>query len=369
LNPNGRCAYIIPSEFLNSDYGKLVKTYLIKSKTLRHIFVIDFEQNVFDDALTTASIIFCANDNLTDKVQFSNIKSLRDLKKVDEVIYSYPNFSETSQTYTFAELNPNIKWKAYYQKQNGIKFQNLVPFSKYAKVVRGIATGSNDFFIFNKSKAEAYEINEKYLLPCICKGTVAQKSIFTEYDFEKLKSNDKNVFLLDALNSNDVNVKKYLKKGEEEGIDKKYLTASRKPWYSLENRPPSPIWVTVFNRTGLRFIRNEANISNLTSYHCIYPKQTALFDHIDLNLLFAYLLTETAKQILEDNSREYGNGLQKFEPNDINKGQMLDLAMLDDITKEQILGLYFQYRNAITNDLNAEQLLKDIDGIFLNYFL
>ena len=30
LRKNGRCAYIIPSEFLNSDYGKLVKTYLIK---------------------------------------------------------------------------------------------------------------------------------------------------------------------------------------------------------------------------------------------------------------------------------------------------------------------------------------------------
>jgi adenine-specific DNA-methyltransferase len=369
LNANGRCAYVIPSEFLNSDYGKLVKTYLVKSKTLRHIFVIDFEQNVFDDALTTASIIFCANDNLTDKVQFSNIQSLQDLGKIDEVIYSYPNFSETKQTYTFTELNPNIKWKAYYQKQNGIKFQNLVPFSKYAKVVRGIATGSNEYFIFNKSKSKAYEISEKYLLPCVCKATDVKKPFFTENDFEKIKSNDKNIFLLNAYNSNDVNVKKYLEKGEAEGIDKKYLTASRKPWYSLENRPPAPIWVTVFNRTGLRFIRNDANISNLTSFHCVYPKQTALFDLIDLDLFFAYLLTETAKLIFEDNSREYGNGLQKFEPNDINKGQMLDLALLDDKTKGQILELYSQYRLAIVNDINADQLLKNIDIIFVNYFL
>src|SRR5574344_953504 len=27
LNPDGRCAYIVPSEFLNSDYGKLVKKH------------------------------------------------------------------------------------------------------------------------------------------------------------------------------------------------------------------------------------------------------------------------------------------------------------------------------------------------------
>ena len=35
LKKGGRIAYIIPSEFLNSDYGKLVKEYLLKTKTLR----------------------------------------------------------------------------------------------------------------------------------------------------------------------------------------------------------------------------------------------------------------------------------------------------------------------------------------------
>ncbi len=65
------------------------------------------------DALTTASIILCANDNLTtDKVQFSNIQSLQDLSKIDEIINKYPNLSETEQTYHFTELNPEIKWKA-----------------------------------------------------------------------------------------------------------------------------------------------------------------------------------------------------------------------------------------------------------------
>ena len=111
LSLNGRCAYIIPSEFLNSDYGKLVKTYLIKSKALRHIIVIDFEENVFDDALTTASIILCANDNLTDRVQFSNIQSLQDLNKIEDIIANYPNFSETEQTFNFLELNPETRDK------------------------------------------------------------------------------------------------------------------------------------------------------------------------------------------------------------------------------------------------------------------
>jgi adenine-specific DNA-methyltransferase len=369
LSDNGRCAYIIPSEFLNSDYGKLVKTYLLKSKVLRHIIVVNFDENVFDNALTTASIIFCANDNVTDKVQFSNIQSLQDLGKIEEIISSYPNFSDTKQTYHFSELNPGIKWKAYYQKQNGIKFKNLVPFSTYAKVVRGIATGSNEYFTFNQSKAKAFSIDEKYLMPCICKAIDAKKSFFTTTDFEELKAADKNIFLLNATNPTDKNIVEYLQKGVTEEIDKKFLTASRTPWYSLENRPPAPIWVSVFNRTGLRFIRNEANISNLTSYHCIYPKHTNLFCTIDNDLLFAYLLTDTARQIFEDNSREYGNGLQKFEPNDINKGLMLDLDLLNEKTKVQILVLYKQYRIATLANKSGEDIIEAIDNIFIENYI
>ena len=53
---------------MNSHKSIEVKTYLLETGTLRHIIVIDFEENVFDEALTTASIILCANDNKTDKV-------------------------------------------------------------------------------------------------------------------------------------------------------------------------------------------------------------------------------------------------------------------------------------------------------------
>jgi adenine-specific DNA-methyltransferase len=368
LSKNGRCAYIIPSEFLNSDYGKLVKNYLIKSKTLRHIIVIDFEEKVFDDALTTASIILCANDNLTDKVQFSNIQSLQDLSKIDAIITKYPNFSETEQTYSFTELNPDIKWKAYYQKQNSIKFKNLVTFSTYAKVVRGLATGSNEYFTFNFSKAKEFNIDEQYLLPCICSAKDSKTSFFTKQDFEELKKSDKSIFIFNALNPNDKYINSYIKKGEEEEINKRFLTASRTPWYSLENRKPAPIWVSVFNRSGLRFIRNEANISNLTSYHCIYPKQTNLFSEINIDLLFAYLLTDTAKQIFDDNSRQYGNGLQKFEPNDLNKGMMLDLGLLDKQTSNEILKLYKEYKCLILDNKNGDEIINKIDEILTDKY-
>ena len=118
----------------------------------------------------------------------------------------------------------------------------------------------------------------------------------------------------------------------------------------------------------MRFIRNEANISNLTSYHCIYPKPTSLFTEIHIDLLFAYLLTNTAKQIFDDNSRQYGNGLQKFEPNDLNKGMMLDIGLLDKQTANKILSLYKNYKDAILNKKNGEEIIEKIDKILVDKF-
>jgi adenine-specific DNA-methyltransferase len=256
LKPGGRSAYIIPSEFLNSDYGKLVKTHLLKTGTLRHIIVFDFEENVFDDALTTASIILCANDNQTDKLIFTNIQSVVQLHTIKKMISDDADLPANTKTFSFSELDPECKWKTYYQQQNGHKFKNLIPFSSCAKVVRGIATGANNYFSFNISKARKYNIDEQYLLPCICHSTDVQGNFFTKSDFEELKQKNKNVFLINAVNVDNTNVVKYLLKGEQEAINKKFLTANRNPWYSLEKRTPSPILVSVFNRTGLRFVRN-----------------------------------------------------------------------------------------------------------------
>jgi adenine-specific DNA-methyltransferase len=365
LGEGGRAAYIIPSEFLNSDYGTLVKSYLIESKTLRHIIIVNFEENVFDDALTTASILLCANDNKSEAVQFSNVTNLSDLDKIEGLIKNYPNYLSTTQIVNFESLNPEIKWRGYYQKQNAIKFKHLVSFSNYGKVVRGIATGSNEYFTFSPSKAQEYKIDDKYLLPCICKAADARSSFFTKDNFEELKANDKSVFLLNAKNPSDEHIKRYIEIGEEQGINKKFLTACRSPWYSLENRPPSSIWVSVFNRNGLRFIRNEAGLSNLTTFHCIYLN---MFSSPKTDLLFAYLLTDVSKQIFEDNRREYGNGLQKFEPNDINKAKMLDLEKIDLGTEIKILEYYSLYRQSVLNKNPEESFIRQINDIFTEQF-
>ncbi len=367
LQENGRMAYLLPSEFLNADYGKKIKEYLIQANILRHIIVFNFQETLFDNALTTSTILLMAKDKFSKKIHFSVIDSQKELNKIKALIKEYPK-SSGNFVIPVNNIDPEVKWRTYYQFQQSKKYKNLVPFNQVAKVVRGIATGANDYFVFNKEKAEKYNIPEENLLPCITKSKDVKTPFFTQTDFLKLKNNNAKVFLFDGTLNQNKYVQAYIRLGEQQRIHKRYLTSQRNPWYSLENRPPAPIWVNVFNRTGLKFIRNEAEIRNLTTFHCIYPT-THLFGNIDTDLLFAYLLTDVAKQIFNDNRREYAGGLKKFEPNDLNNALMLDLSVLDNETIERIIQLYKKYRISVLQNQENKNWITRISNILMEKYM
>ena len=366
LNFNGRCAYIIPSEFLNSDYGKLVKEYLIRLKSLRYIIVFDFKKKVFDDALTTSSIFLFANDNQKDGVDFVSISSETELAEISNQISFYPNVSMPTKHLKFAEIDSSVKWRKYYQKNCVQDYKALVPFSTYAKVSRGIATGANDYFLFSLEKASRFNIPESYLEPVVSKSNQVVGHYFTKEDFLKLVSDNKDVFLLNVKDTKCQAVNDYIAFGEKMEIHKKHLTSHRSPWYSTENRLASPIWVSVFSRGGLRFIRNESEIRNLTTFHCVYIN---MFAYKQLDLLFAYLLSDISREIFSDNRREYGGGLEKFEPNDLNNSMVVNLDMIDDCTKSKILGLYNGYRASCLVNKPDVSLLYGINAEFKSFML
>lgn len=316
LRDGGRMAYIVPSEFLNSDYGVEVKRALLRSGVLRHVVVVDFTQCAFDDALTTACILLCHKDGSLGEVRFSHVSDVGQLQA------SLADYS----AWAADQLKPETKWKQYYEGARSADYRHLVPFSTFAKVSRGIATGANDYFTFRESKKELYGIPERCLMRCVCHSTDVHGLFFTDDDFQRLSHSDKAVYLFNGCaDVEDEHVRGYISLGEETGADKRYLTASRKPWYAIENRKPSPIWVSVFNRKGLRFVRNIAGVSNLTTFHCVYDAGV-----VDIDVLFGYLVTNVSKEIFMDNSRQYGNGLVKFEPNDLNKGKAVDLRLLTE---------------------------------------
>lgn len=348
LKPGGRLAYIVPSEFLNSDYGVEVKRTLLQSRTLRHLIIVDFTQNAFDDALTTACIILC--ENTGEEIPHVRFSTVYDPANLNPALQSY-------NTVPAAELNAETKWRRYYEIPAASRFCNLVPFSTYAKVSRGIATGANSYFTFNLDKVRSHRIPPEALMPCICHCSDIKRRCFSDEDMIKLSITGKNVFLFSGVGQEEnPEVMSYISLGEREGVNRKYLTSSRNPWYSIENRPPAPIWVSVFNRNGLRFVRNRSHVRNLTTFHCIYP--TGL---VDTDILFAYLCTPMARDIFYDNSRQYGNGLIKFEPNDLNKGKVVNLKLLNDEEKDFVKKISLEIYNSNTT---ADNLIETLDAFF-----
>jgi hypothetical protein len=62
------------------------------------------------------------------------------------------------------------------------------------------------------------------------------------------------------------------------------------------------------------------------------------------------------------------NGLQKFEPNDINKSMMVDLERLDEGTESKILGYYHLYRQSVLEKKVDDGLIELINEVFVGCF-
>ncbi len=114
----------------------------------------------------------------------------------------------------------------------------------------------------------------------------------------------------------------------------------------------------------INVVRNEAQIYNLTTFHSIF-----VLDEANTDLIFAYLLTPLAKDIIMQNRREYGGGLEKLEPLDINHAVCVNFAAMSEEQRSKILELYGQYRTQVLNAAPAatlEQAIAAISAAFMD---
>ena len=353
LSKNGRLAYIIPTEFLNSNYGTAIKKKLIDERLVKAIITFKNDKEIFYNATTTSCIVLIDND-AKNEILFYTLNSINDLDKLH-----IATTSKDCLTINYKNIKPDEKWRKFLMQENKYKFKNLVEISKFCKITRGIATGSNDFFCMSNSKIKKYQIPKNSLKKCICKSADIKTPIFTQSEFQFLYKNDKLVFILDINEKNKKDVQHYIEMGEKQSIDKKYLPSHRNPWYSMEQKKIAPIWVSPVGRHKLKFIRNLANSSSLTTFHSIYINKKY---EEDTNIIFCYFLTPIAQNIIRENRKELGNGLEKFQPNDLNKANMLDITKLSIKDKKQINDTYIK----LVDNFNTSHVNK-LNEIFAKY--
>ena len=185
----------------------------------------------------------------------------------------------------------------------------------FASVLRGIVTGSNDFFFLTSDQVENLGIPDEFLVRAIGRTRDVPGNEITQETIAELDTSGRPTLLFSPSGQPAYtfpqSVQEYIAQGESAGIDAKPLVSTRRPWYKMETRTPPPILFTYLGRRNSRFILNSAGIVPLTSLLCVYPHQS---DPELIGRLWAALQHPDTISNLALVGKSYGSGAIKVEP-------------------------------------------------------
>jgi adenine-specific DNA-methyltransferase len=318
MSEGGIAGWLIPSEFMDVNYGQAVKRYLLECVTLLHIHRFDPSDVQFADALVSSALVW--------------------FRKT-------PPPSDYAVTFTFGGrlLNPRLsrmvaasdlaaesKWTRFPATDIRIHTPTLT-ISDFFRIKRGLATGNNDYFILSEEEIKARNLPESCFRAILPSSRYIHNDI-VEADSKGMPLLERRLFLLDiSMNEEEIercfpSLWSYLKEGKARGVHERYLCRHRTLWYSQEKRPPPPIVCTYLGRGDtksgrpFRFILNcsQATVANV--YLAMYPTpilaQALSCDPTLIRKLWKVLNQITPDQLLSE-GRVYGGGLHKLEPKEL----------------------------------------------------
>ena len=349
LRQGGRLAYIMPLEFLNTGYGIAVKRQLLEGSHIAALIKLDCERDVFPDATTSVGIILYDSARHFGSVRFFNVQSLEMLSAVLD--------SDPTAEVGYGELDPEDNWLPHFDNCTFIDSTDFVPLTQYGHFIRGIATGANKFFVLKQSGVKENRLSTADVTPVIAKSAQITSPIFTDIDIGDLIKNDARVLLFrpDTPLSNSAH--SYIQYGERKGFNQGYITRHRHPWHKLERRQPAPLLFSVFSRGGYKVVRNKTSVLNLTCFHGFQPN---IWGEKYLDHLFLYLLSPVGRRVASLFKRQYGDGLDKFEPGDLNRLLSPAPHILESLPQERVQAIMACVNEADEVACLTERLFEDM---------
>ncbi|MDY0308309.1 MAG: Eco57I restriction-modification methylase domain-containing protein [Castellaniella sp.] len=327
MSEGGIAGWLIPSEFMDVNYGKALKAYLLREVTLLHIHRFDPNDVQFDDAQVSSAVVWFKKQNPPPghQVTFSFGGTLQKPSLVKKVAIN--------------ELKATSKWTRF-PHQNTELTQEGYRLGDLFSIKRGLATGDNDFFILDEDRAIALDIPSQFLRP-ILPSTRYVRDNEIMADEHGIPLLEKRLFLLDCnLPEHEVQRKHptlwaYLQTGRDR-VAQRYLCRSRRHWYAQERRPAAPIVCTYIGRSDhggkpFRFLLNHSKATATNVYLMLYPSPL-LMSRLQNAPATLYALWHALNAIdstvLLGNGRVYGGGMHKLEPRELANVPANDLAAL-----------------------------------------
>ena len=323
----GLAGWLIPSEFMDVNYGVSVKRYLLDRVTLQQIHRFDPSDVQFGDALVSSAVVWFRKSKPRPgtTVRFTYGGSL-----------GHPKIERLVPVET---LRCVPKWTRY-PMHEALQDADTPVLGDYFKIKRGLATGNNRYFILSAEEIERRALPVDAFRPILPSPRYLPKDEI-ESDRRGNPLLDRRLFLLDCrLEQEQIRRKfpslwRYIEEGKAQGVDEGYLCRHRTPWYTQEDRPPAPFICTYLGRSNtkrerpFRFILNNSQATAANVYLMLYPKRSAaraLDDKPHLKRLIWELLNDITPQLLLREGRVYGGGLHKLEPKELSNVSATSIA-------------------------------------------
>jgi len=309
--------FITAAEWLDVNYGRLVRELLLQVLGLKAIHVIEPEALPFAGTATTAVITGFEVGQRPASIGLRRVSTLDGLDLCQADSQARRERLECAPRWTPLTRAPIDKAEGF------------VELGELCRVHRGQVTGANRVWIAGLHSAD---LSESVMFPSVTKARelFAAKDVLT--DATSLRRIIDLPIDLDLFDTDERRrIDKFLKLARALGADNGFIARNRKAWWSVGLREPAPILATYMARRPPAFVRNLADARHINIAHGLYPRE-----HLSeqaLRALAHYLSHSTSTT----QGRMYAGGLTKFEPKEMERllvpspELLLDKDLLKDL--------------------------------------
>ena len=318
LDKGGRLAFILPADTCEGVFSKKLWSWISKNFRIDGVITFEHTATPFPGVDTNAVIFLIKNEKPKEKMTWVKClapqnRGLFELLKNDLVGKSYDDLDIYERDLTEA-LSVGLSRAP--RTDHNFEFT----LTDFARVVRGIATGANEFFFLTREKAKEVGIPDAYFIPAVGRTRDAEGSYLTKKSLVKLERKGRPTLLFFPNGSRwedmPETVRNYILKGEKAGFSKRALISTRQPWYKMEVREIPIFLFSYLGRRNARFIKNEAGIVPLTGFLCVYPRSN---NPEYIEKLWTILQDPNTISNLQLVGKSYGSGAIKVEPRSLER--------------------------------------------------